>query len=143
MNKLKFRLLNIGTLLLVSLLLFTSCDDDDDKFANVIITAVGSDLDGDVVGNGGGTQKSYTLFNPFKTVDWNMDMTASEGGSFNLLIEDSEGKVVMNQTLEAGRGDDSKSGLSRLGSRGEWTVTITLTNFNGDGSFSISPEVLL
>jgi len=142
MKKFIFKQLPTLFLLTLPLFIFNSCDDDDDKFAKVIITAVGSDLDGDVVGDGGSTKESYTLFNPFRTVDWNMDITAVRGGSFNLHIEDADGNTVLNQTLEAGKGEDSRSGLSRLGARGQWTVTITLSNFDGDGSFSISPEDL-
>lgn len=139
MKKSTFRLLGVMLALALTPMLLTNCSKDE-SFANVIINEGNTDLGGDVIGNGGSTQKSFKWNNPLRRVDWNMDMTARKGGSFNLRIDDSNGNNVLNQTLVAGVGDDSKSGVSRLGTPGEWTITVTLTNFNGDGSFSISPE---
>ncbi len=127
------------TVLAVSALLFFTGCGEDDPVANITITAVGSDLDGDVTGNGGSRTQTFNWNNPKTTVDYNMDITAAKGGSFNLLIKDSAGATVVNQTLVKGQGDDSKSGVSSAGAAGAWTVTVTLVNFNGDGSFSISP----
>jgi hypothetical protein len=68
-----------------------------------------------------------------------MDITAAKGGSFRLVMADADGNVVSDQTLTRGVGDDSKSGVSSQGTPGDWTITITLTEFAGDGSFSINP----
>ncbi|GAA4845917.1 hypothetical protein GCM10023331_33370 [Algivirga pacifica] len=116
-----------------------SCDDDDGVGASVSINETGSDFGGDVTGNGGSTQQVYTWNNPEFTVDWNMDITATPGSSFNLRIDDTDDRNVLDQTLRVGLGDDSRSGVSLPGARGQWTITVTLTDFNGDGSFSISP----
>lgn len=115
------------------------CSSDDDPMARVNITAQNTDFDGDVTGDGGSLNKSYSWDNPLATVDYNMDITAGVGGSFQLILKDAEGAVVLDQTLVKGQGDDSRSGVSQAGVPGEWTVQIVLTNFNGDGSFSISP----
>jgi len=138
MKMMKFRTLVVSAILIAGVSL-TSCSKDDELMAKVSIQETGSDLGGDVTGDGGSTTKSYAWNNPLKTADWNMDITSTKGGSFNLMIEDSEGKTVLNQTLTAGVGDDSKSGVTSTGASGDWTITVTLTNFNGDGSFSLSP----
>ncbi len=116
-----------------------SCSDDDGPMAQVNITAQNTDFDGDVTGTGGSLRNSYPWNNPLNTVDYNMDITAASGGSFQLIMVDADGTEVLNQTLIKGQGDDSRSGVSQSGTPGEWTVQIVLNNFNGDGSFSISP----
>ena len=67
-----------------------------------------------------------------------MDITAAKGGSFQLLVKDANGKVVLDKTVVAGQGEDSRSGVTTAGASGEWTVTVNLTDFIGDGSFSLS-----
>ena len=122
-------------------LLLSSCNNDDEPSltASVSVNETGSDIGGDVTGNGGSTTQVITWNNSLRTVDWNMDITSSTAGSFNLSINDAEGNNVLNETLVRGQGDDSRSGVSSAGTAGDWTITITLTDFNGDGSFSISP----
>lgn len=131
----------ISSLFLASLVLcFTvSCSDDDEPTASVTIEAVGSDLGGDVTGNGGSRTQAFTWTNPSTTAEFNMDITAASGGSFTLTIADADGQVVNTRTLVKGQGDDSASGVSSAGTSGDWTITVALVNFSGDGSFSISP----
>lgn len=137
MNSKNVKLLLLLSMVGLSSVLLTSCKEE--LFATVTFTETGSDLGGDVTGDGGSRTQSFKWNNSLQTVDWNMDITASSGGSFNLSIADADGNNVLNQTLVVGQGDDSKSGVSNSGTAGEWTVTVTLTDFNGDGSFSISP----
>ena len=138
MKQLNFKLLSIITLVFSIVLLTTGCGEEDPT-ASVSINETGSDLGGDVTGDGGSTVRSYKWNNSLRTIDYNMDITAAKGGSFTLSVADADGASVLNQTLVVGQGDDSKSGVSATGASGEWTVTVTLTDFNGDGSFSISP----
>ncbi|MCX2744107.1 hypothetical protein OO013_09535 [Mangrovivirga sp. M17] len=128
------------------LVITVGCKDDYEPYAHVTFTETTTDIEntrtdigGDIVGDGGSTTEVYTWNNSLSTVDFNMDITAAKGGSFNLTIQDAEGVEVLNETLVVGQGDDSRSGVSAAGTPGEWTVTITLIDFNGDGSFSISP----
>ena len=134
----KLQLSALILILLASTFFLSSCNKDE-PFATVSINEVGSDVGGDVTGDGGSVISSYNWNNPLSTVDWNMDITTSSGGTFNLKIVDSGGATFLDQALTAGQGDDSRSGVSSAGSSGQWTITVTLTNFNGDGSFSISP----
>lgn len=125
---------------LIGLMSLSSCNKDDDApFATVSINETGSDLGGDVTGDGGSTSESYVWNNPLATANWNMDITATNGGSFQLIIEDAEGALVLDQTLTAGIGEDSADGVTASGTAGEWTIRVTLSDFNGDGSFSLSP----
>lgn len=134
----KFKTLLVAALVVTGFS-FTSCEKVDEPTASVSINETGSDLGGDVTGDGGSTTKSYTWNNHLSRANYSMDITASSSGSFNLMIEDAEGTTVLNETLTAGVGDDSKSGVTSSGVSGDWTITVTLTNFNGDGSFSLNP----
>ncbi len=134
MTKPNFTLLIIALSIIVTL---GACKKD--PFASVSINAVGSDLGGDVTGDGGSVTNVFDWSNPSTTSNWNMDITAVSGGSFQLIIQDAGGNTVADKTLTAGIGDDSGSGVTSAGTSGNWTITVVLTNFNGDGSFSISP----
>jgi len=46
------------------------------------------------------------------TIDWNLGVTASVVGSFQLIIWDADGTVALDQTLIKGQGDDSRTGVS-------------------------------
>lgn len=118
-----------------------SCFDDDEALvASVTITTptqVG-DIGGDVTGNGGNYTQTYDYVNQMSTADYNMDFTSGPGGTFNVVVQDADGNEVLNKTLVKGQGDDSASGVTSSGTAGTWKVIVTLTNFNGDGSFSLS-----
>lgn len=136
------KLSNLFMIMMIAAVAFlSSCEDDAPApVANVTYTpaAVAGNVDGDVVGNGGSTSKTYTWQNALDKAEYNMDITAVNGGSFQLLIKDANGQLVLDKTLVAGGIEDSKSGSTSTGTPGEWTVTVVLTNFNGDGSFSLS-----
>ena len=55
-----------------------------------------------------------------------------------MIVEDSQGVVVLDRTIQGGTEPDSIDGVTQSGSSGIWTVTIVVTNFTGDGSFSMS-----
>lgn len=128
-----------GLIAVFTILILSSCSDDNEPTASITIEAVGSDLGGDVNGNGGNRTQAFTWTNPSRTAEFNMDITAASGGSFTLTIADADGQVVSTQSLVKGQGDDSKSGVTSAGTSGDWTITVALVNFSGDGSFSISP----
>ena len=94
--------------------------------------------DGDVVGGGGDASTTIDWTNGLSTAELNMDITAASGGSFQVIIKDADGNEVANETLTVGVGDDSRNICSASGTAGTWTVTIVLTDFNGDGSYSLS-----
>jgi hypothetical protein len=133
----KINLIMLLSLIGLGSILFTACKQE--PFATIVIDETGGDLGGDIRGDGGSTSQTFIWTNPQTTADWGKDITTVAGGSFQLLIKDANGSIVLNNTLTKGVGDDSASGVTNTGPSGDWEVTVTLTNFNGDGSFSISP----
>ncbi|WP_297761411.1 hypothetical protein [uncultured Muriicola sp.] len=142
-------------LLLPAMVLVTSCSKDDDAFVRVTVNGtqlrtdpsdftVGdrSDFNGDIdasfTGNGGTATRIFSWNNNLSTADYNADITATTEGSFRMIVEDSEGIVVLDRSIQGGTEPDSIDGVTSAGTSGIWTVTIEVTNFIGDGSFSLS-----
>lgn len=142
-------------LLLPAMVLVTSCNKDDDAFVRVTVNGtqlrtdpsdftVGdrSDFNGDIdasfTGNGGTATRIFSWNNNLSTADYNADITASTEGSFRMIVEDSEGIVVLNRSIQGGTEPDTIGGVTAAGTSGIWTVTIEVTSFTGDGSFSLS-----
>jgi len=103
----------------------------------VSVGSTGADPGGDFTGNGDTGVYSFAWENSKKKAECNFDVTTSSG-SVQIQVFDKKGNSVLNQTLSAG-GTDSFYGTSEEGKPGTWKVEITLTNFNGDGSYSLSP----
>lgn len=117
----------------------TSCSSDDDPFAKVSINqGPAGDIGGDAIGNGGSTSQTFSWNNNLTTADYNADITGSIGGTFLMTVQDADGTVVLQKSLIGGTEPDSFSGVTSAGTSGSWNVTISLENFNGDGSFSLS-----
>lgn len=55
-----------------------------------------------------------------------------------MIVKDSEGITVLDRSLNGNVEPDTFSGVTSSGETGMWTVTITVSNFNGDGSFTLS-----
>jgi hypothetical protein len=55
-----------------------------------------------------------------------------------MIINDSDGVEVLNRTRSAGA-NDSFSGVTKRGTAGTWLVTLIFIDFDGDGSYSLSP----
>tara|TARA_R110001606_G_scaffold260183_1_gene407920 strand:+ start:4937 stop:5287 length:351 start_codon:yes stop_codon:yes gene_type:complete len=104
--------------------------DDGDDF--------NGDVDGDFEGNGGSATRTFVWQNNLSRADYNADITATAGGFFNMVVRDADGETVLDRSLNGATEPDSFSGVTSAGTSGIWSVTITLTSFNGDGSFSLS-----
>ncbi|GAB3659902.1 hypothetical protein GCM10028791_33550 [Echinicola sediminis] len=134
-----FKLLTIFTAMVLFIGTFSSCSDDDELTADITVNEGPSgDIGGDFTGNGGNASRTIKWTNNLATADYNADITASKTGTFNIVVVDSEGTVVLDRTLNGGTEPDSIDGVTQAGEPGEWTVTITLTSFIGDGSYSLS-----
>ncbi|MGB5509673.1 MAG: hypothetical protein WBM95_12310 [Robiginitalea sp.] len=160
MKPMKFSNINVlkifkTGILIPVLVMFIACSKDDDSFARVTVNGtllqandsdftVGdrSDFNGDIdasfSGNGGTTIRSFTWNNTLNTADYNADITASSAGNFQMIVEDAEGMVVLDRVIQGGAEPDTIGGVTQEGAPGIWTVTIRVTDFNGDGSFSMS-----
>lgn len=96
------------------------------------------DPDGDFTGNGDSGTYSFAWENSKKTADVNFDVTTSAGGSVQMIINDAKGKEILNETRPVD-GNDTFSGVTAEGKEGTWLVQLIFTDFNGDGSYSLSP----
>ncbi|MBD0852633.1 hypothetical protein [Maribacter arenosus] len=134
-----FKLLTIFTAMVLFIGTLTSCSDDDGSTANITVNEGPSgDIGGDFTGNGGNASRTINWTNNLATADYNADITATGTGTFNFVVADSDGIVVLDRTLNGGTEPDSIDGVTQAGEPGNWTVTITITSFNGDGSYSLS-----
>jgi hypothetical protein len=140
------RLLKIATLV-IAVVFFVACSKDDDTFARVTVNGtllIGdqSDFNGDIdasfTGNGGSVSRSFIWNNNLNTADYNADITATSQGTFVMIVKDSGGNIVLNRTINGATEPDSIDGVTSSGTSGIWTVTIQVTDFTGDGSFSLS-----
>ena len=139
---------------IIGLILFpfcvaTSCSSDNNDESDITLTVNGSvvfddgddffgDVDGDFTGNGGSGTRTFMWQNLLSRADYNADITVTAEGVFNMVVRDADSNVVLDRTLNGATEPDSIDGVTSSGTSGIWTVTITLTNFNGDGSFSLS-----
>lgn len=103
----------------------------------VDVTSTGSDPAGDFYGDGDSGTYSFAWDNPLRTADVNFDITTPTG-SVQMIINDSDGVEVLSRTRSAG-GNDTFSGVTERGAPGIWLVTLIFTDFDGDGSYSLSP----
>lgn len=146
MNVLKFSFLSLlvlGTLFITSCskekyIDFTDREITENTFTgNIEVSTGDDDPDGDFTGNGDSGTFSFAWVNPQQKASANFDITTNTG-SVQMIINDAKGKKVLDETRSAG-GNDTYSGVSSEGEIGTWLVTIILTDFNGDGSYSIHP----
>ncbi|NKI26503.1 hypothetical protein HCG49_08000 [Arenibacter sp. 6A1] len=139
MKRSYFKLLTILTVMTLFLGTITSCSDDDDARVNITVNEGPSgDIGGDFTGNGGNGSRTINWTNNLATADYNADITATVSGIFQIVVADANGTIVLDKTLNGKTEPDSIDGVTRAGEPGNWTVTITLTSFNGDGSYSLS-----
>jgi TPP-dependent indolepyruvate ferredoxin oxidoreductase alpha subunit len=127
------------------LAILTACEKDDlcvggNYTGTVLITSGGQEPAGDFIGNKDSGCYSFSFNNPETRVEATFDITTVNGSSVQMIIRDAASNVVLDQTLVAGTGDDSFSDLSSSGQAGQWTVILNFVDFDGDGSYSISPE---
>jgi hypothetical protein len=132
------------TVAVISTAFLTSCSDYEDRevitntySGNIDVTSGGVDPAGDFTGSGDSGTYSFAWINPQQKASANFDIT-SNTGSVQMIVKDNAGTVVIDKTLTAG-GNDSYSGVSDAGEEGTWIVEMILTDFNGDGSYSLHP----
>ena len=137
------------TVLLSTLISFTSCKKEYRKYdnkevvqntytGNIFVTSGGQDPGGDFTGDGDSGTYSFVWENPQNKASVNFDVTTSAGGSVQVIVNDAKGVEVLNETRPNGA-DDTFSGVTQEGKKGKWLITIKLTHFDGDGSYSIHP----
>lgn len=134
-----FKLLTILTAITLFIGSFTSCSDDDDPTVNITVNeGPNGDIGGDFTGDGGNGSRTINWTNNLPTADYNSDITSATSGTFQIIIADADGTVVLNRSITGGTEPDTIGGVTDAGQPGNWTVTIILDSFNGDGSYSLS-----
>ena len=96
------------------------------------------DIDGDFIGDGGTMSKTFSWSNSLSRADYNAEITATAEGKFQMIVRDADAAIVLDRSLDGSVEPDSFSGVTSAGTSGIWTVTLVLTDFNGDGSYSLS-----
>lgn len=115
--------------------LFSACTKDNKPTATINVLAANNNKSGDVKGDGGSVTRTWKFTNPNSTSGWDMSIDATTG-SFQLVLKDAAGTVLLDKTLTAGIGNQAADGTTPAGTSGEWTAIATLTNFNGSGDYS-------
>ena len=137
----------IGLLALAIAMSLMSCSKDDDN--NMMVRVNGQvifdpgddyfgDVDGDFIGDGGSVSRTFTWSNGLSRADYNADITATSDGMFQMIVRDADEAIVLDRSLSGAVEPDSIDGVTSAGTPGIWSVTIILTDFSGDGSFSLS-----
>lgn len=141
-----FKSLSLIAIFFSMALFVTGCSKDDGPMAQVRVNGVVfdngddfiGDVDGDFIGTGGSDSRTFVWQNSLSTADYNADITATSEGVFQMVVRDADETIVLDRSLNGAVEPDSFSGVTSSGTSGIWSVTITLTDFNGDGSFSLS-----
>lgn len=94
---------------------------------------------GDFEGSGDSGTFSFVWENTSNKATVDFDVSTTQGGSCQIILNDAKGNEVFNKTRPQD-GNDSFSGISEEGKKGNWLVTINLTDFNGDGTYDITSK---
>lgn len=108
---------------------------NDNTCTYPVINTSATGKSGDISGSGGTASKTFNFSNSSQTVGWDMSINSSSG-SFQLVLKDASGTVVVDKTLTGGSGPQAADGTSASGTPGTWTCIITLTKFSGSGDYS-------
>lgn len=133
-----FKLLGIFTAMAICLVSFTSCSEDEPTVNITVNEGPSGDIGGDFIGDGGSGSKIINWTNNLATADFNADITSTSSGTFQMVVTDANGTVVLDKSIKGNTEPDSIDGVTKAGEPGNWTVKIILTSFNGDGSYSLS-----
>lgn len=131
MKNKKFQAVSLFVLLGLTLV-FSSCEKEE---LTATVNMYQDNASGDVMGNGGTATRTWTFTNTSVSAGWDMSIDATSG-SFQLILMDASGTVLLDRTLSAGSGPQSADGTTPAGAAGQWTATLILTNFNGSGDYS-------
>lgn len=127
----------VGLLIMLAFIIVSLTSCEKEELTATINVSEPNNKSGDVRGDGGSATKTWTFTNSSTRAGWDMTINDATSGSFQLIMEDASGTVVLDQTLTAGSGPQSADGTTPEGGEpGTWTCTIRLTNFNGTGDYS-------
>lgn len=126
MNKIKVLFLSMALLSLP--LTFQSCTKIKFKKSTGV---------GEFSAQGKSKTKTFDWENSQSKASFTMDITGAESGSMTMEVFDGTGTKLIDEIVTVG-GVDSYSACSAFGNPGTWSVTITITDFNGKGSYTLT-----
>ena len=98
-----FKLLTMITALVLFIGTCTSCSDDDGPTVNITVNEGPSgDIGGDFTGDGGNGSRTINWTNNLATADYNADITSTSSGTFQIVVADANGTVVLDRNLNGG-----------------------------------------
>lgn len=136
LSKVKF-LVVLG---IITVLFSCSKKDTAPTAIDINILQNGGDAEATFSGTGNSGYKTVTWNNSLKNTNWDMSLSNATSGTFQLQVWDAQHVLVLDKTLTVGAGANSLSGTTTTGAAGgNWTIKITVSNFKGTGSFSLTP----
>jgi hypothetical protein len=115
---------------------------DDGSCTYPIISFDAAGGSGDVSGEGGSATSTFDWTNSLVAADFHMEITAANGGSFQVIVVDADGNVVIDETIAVGIGDQIKN-VCAGGIAGTWSIAVILTNFDGAGRYWITEGCII
>ena len=138
----------ITFLLVFAISIFSSCETyrgyeslevvDDTYTGELRIDESVGDIDGTFSGIGDSGTFSFVWDNPSRGAVLVLDVI-SGSGTVQLLLNDSRGEEVLNETLTAAA-MVSLSQATTNNRSGKWLVTLVFTDFDGEGTFDLGPS---
>ncbi|WP_224489861.1 hypothetical protein [Robertkochia flava] len=130
--------------LIGSVFCFNSCSliepQEDDLHARITLDPdISKGVSGEVSGDGGNEVRILRWTNPETTATLNLELVPGTDGNIIVRVHDAERMEVLKRywSLEDADGAFVISGVSAGGASGLWSVSISLSNFEGDGSYAV------
>lgn len=125
----------------IGLLVLNGCSKDDNiNTVEINIVQNSGDAEGTFSSNGDSGSKTLNWNNSLSNTNWDLDITNATSGTFRIQVWDANNVLILDKSLTAGSGNDSLSGTTNTGTAsGNFKIVVTLTNFKGTGSFSLTP----
>ena len=120
-------------LTVLGLMMLAGCSGD----AVFGITSLSDNFDATVSGDGDSGSTTSDWVNAGSQADVSFSLGVGTTGTVELTIRDAGGDVVYQQTISSD-GQDSRSGLTSVGTPGTWEVKIEVSDLNGTASISLS-----
>ena len=115
--------------------------EEDDFEARISLDAdISKGVSGEVYGDGGHEVRILRWTNPGTSVTLILELMPGTDGDIVVRVNDAERMEVLNRywSAEEANGSFVISGVSAEGAPGLWSVSISLSNFDGDGSYSVT-----
>jgi len=118
---------------------FDNAEIIENSYTGTISIDNDSDPDGNFTGNGNSGTFAFAWINSKEKAKVKLSLDNSSSGNVQIILNDAKGKEKFKKSLTGGDNDISFEEFSEAGKIGTWKITLTFSNFNGNGSFEIDP----